>query len=207
MFRRDELDVLEDELDEVFHLHEHSHDPVAHEIEAGVIAEQEKTEDAFENKLADLLGPASLAPEAPHVCEHCKDGFPDGVSLKELVETDRDPLYAKAYAWAITVFAWSRESYWKHGMRNRDMFRVHVNAYLVPVKIAFGQAEENRDDAQAARIAGMEYELAALYLSRTRESLSNLRAMGLVREGLPQMIEEADQLAAMITERRKRFPS
>ncbi|NBS41880.1 hypothetical protein EBS80_04465 [bacterium] len=105
------------------------------------------------------------------------------------------------------MFAWSRESYWKHGMRNRDMFRVHVNAYLVPVKIAFGQAEENRDDAQAARIAGMEYELAALYLSRTRESLSNLRAMGLVREGLPQMIEEADQLAAMITERRKRFPS
>lgn len=204
LFRRDELDLLEDELDEVFHLHEHSRDPVHHSMEEGVINEQLKTEDAFERKLSDLLGPASLAPDE-HVCEHCKDGFPEGVSMRDLLVRDRDPMYAKSYAWATKVFTWSRESYWNFGMRNRDMFRVHVNAYLVPVKIAFALAEEHRDDEHASRVAGMEYELAATYLERTRESLSSLRAMGLVQEELPWMIDEADKIGVLIQERRKRL--
>lgn len=207
LFRRDELDVLEDELDEVFDLHEQSRDPVHRSMEASVIAEQTRTEDSYERKLSDLLGPASLAPEDTHVCEHCKDGFPDGVPLKDLLTRDRDPLYVRAYRWANKVFAWSRESYWKFGMRNRDMFRVHVNAYLVPVKIAFALAEENRDDEHAPRITALEYDLALTYLARTRESLGALRAMGLVHPDLPWMIEEADALAKQVSERRARFPS
>lgn len=204
LFQRDELDLLEDELDEVFHLHEHSRDPVHHSMEEGVIDEQMRTEDAFERRLSDVLGPAALAPEE-HACEHCKDGFPDGVALRDLLVRDRDPLYARAYAWATKVFVWSQESYWKFGMRNRDMFRAHVNAYLVPVKIAFALAEEHRDDEHAARVAGMEYELAEAYLERTRDSLRSLRAMGLVQDELPWMIDEANELAAQISERQSRL--
>lgn len=207
LFRRDELDVLEEELDEVFDLHETARDPVHHVMEAGVISEQVKTEDAYERKLGEVLGPESLAPDAtPHSCEHCKDGFPDGVPMRDLLIRERDPLYARAYAWAVKVFAWSRDHYWKFGMRNRDMFRVHVNAYLVPVKIAFGQAEEVRDDEHAPRVAGMEYDMALLYLSRTRESLGALRALGLKHEDMAWMIEEADRLALDLVERRKRLP-
>lgn len=206
LFRRDEIDVLEEELDEVFDLHDKSRDPVHRSAEEAVIAEQTKTEDAYERKLSDLLGPASLAPEEGHACEHCKDGgFPDNVPLKDLLVRERDPLYARAYRWANRVFAWSRESYWKFGMRNRDMFRVHVNVYLVPVKIAFALAEEHRDDEHAPRIAALEFDLALTYLSRTRESLGALRTMGLVHADLQWMIEEADALATQLSERRARF--
>lgn len=207
MFRRDEIDVLEEELDEVFDLHEQSRDPVHRAMEDGVIDEQTKTEDAYERRLSDLLGPAALAPEEPHACEHCKGGFPDGVPLTELLTRDRDPLYVRAYRWATKVFAWSRESYWKFGMRNRDMFRVHVNVYLVPVKIAFAQAEESRDDEHAPRIAGLEYDLALTYLARTRESLGALRAMGLAHAELDWMVAEADALKSQVAERRARFPT
>lgn len=208
LFRLDELDVLEDELDEIFDLHDQTEDPVNRAVEETVIDEQTRTENAYERQLSDLLGPAGLEPDKPHVCEHCKDGgFPDGVSLSELLEQDRDPIYARAYRWATRVFGWSKESYWKFGMRNRDMFRVLVNVYLVPVKIAFGLAEESRDDEHASRIAGLEYDLALTYLSRTRESLGALRAMGLTHSDLEWMTHEADAIEATVRERRARFPT
>jgi hypothetical protein len=207
VFRRDEVDALEDELDEVFDLHEASRDPVNRAMEESVIAEQTRTEDAYEHRISDVLGPAALAPDEPHECEHCRGGFPEGVPLKELLERDRDPLYARAYRWALRVFAWSRDSYWNSGLRNRDMFRVLVNAYLVPIKITFALTEEERDDEHAPRIAWLEYDLALTYLSRTRESLRALRAMGLARAELDWMVGEADALENAISERRSRFPA
>ncbi|OGL95716.1 hypothetical protein A2348_03755 [Candidatus Uhrbacteria bacterium RIFOXYB12_FULL_58_10] len=207
LFRRDELDMLEDEIDGVFDLHEQSRDPVNRTMEETVIGEQTKTEDSYERRLSDVLGPDALLEDEPHVCEHCKDGFPEGVALKDLLSKKRDPLYVRSYLWATKVFVWARESYWKQGMRNRDMFRVNVNACLVPVKIAFALAEEGHGDAHAPSIAGLEYDLALVYLARTRESLGALRTMGLAYADLVWMIEEADALAAEIKDRRSRFPS
>jgi hypothetical protein len=207
LFRRDELDLLEDELDDLFHWHEHSRSAVEKEMEEEVIVEQERTEKTYENRLTDVLGPDSMSPGEEHVCEHCRGGFPEGVPLREMLVGERDPLYARAYAWSVAVFGWARESYRHYGMRNRDMFRVYLNAYLVPVKIAFALAEEGRDDERAPLLAAMEYELALTYLGRTRESLGALRAMGLVHPDLVWMINEADQVAALLTKRLKRLDS
>lgn len=201
LFRRDELDVLEEELDEIFHLHKHESDEMQFEMEAEIISEQTKTENQFERRLTDLLGPASLASHEP-VCNHCKDGFPDGVKLSDMLVPERDPLYARAYSWAVRVFYWSRECYWVNSMRNRDMFRVHINAYLVPVKIAFAQTEHRRNDPHAKKISELEYDLALTYLRRTKESLSALTTTGVASDDLRWMIEEANEIAVEIESRK-----
>lgn len=210
LFRRDELDALEDQLDEVFDLHEQSRNQVQHALEKGVIAEQTRTEDLYEQRLADLLGPESLAAddegEDGHVCENCQGtGIPEGVPIRDLLGQRRDAIYVRAYAWSTKVFLWARDCYWEQGMRNRDMFRVNVNAYLVPVKIAFALTEEARGDEHSAAIASMEYELASTYLSRVRESLGSLRAMGLSHPDMAWMMDEADGIAVAIDERRKKL--
>jgi len=206
LFRRDEIDALEDELDEVFDLHERSDDSVNRSIEEAVIDEQERTEHAYEHKLADILGPDARDEDEPHTCEHCQGGVPDGVAFKDMLSQDRDSLYARSYRWAVEVFAWAKDGYWQVGMRNRDMFRVLLNAYLVPVKVTFALSEAARDDEYASRIAGLEYDLAICYLSRTRESLGSLRAMGLEHADLRRMIGEADALGLLLLERRAKFP-
>lgn len=209
LFRRDELDALEDQLDEVFDLHEQSRNQVQHSLEKGVIAEQTRTEDLYEQKLADLLGPESLASDDEddgHVCENCQGtGLPEGVPIRDLLGQRRDAIYVRAYAWSTKVFLWARDCYWEQGMRNRDMFRVNVNAYLVPVKIAFALTEEARGDEHSGAIAAMEYELASTYLSRVRESLGSLRAMGLSHPEMSWMMDEADGLSVAIDDRRKKL--
>ncbi len=210
LFRRDELDALEDQLDEVFDLHEQSRNQVQHSLEKGVIAEQTRTEDLYEQRLADLLGPESLASgdegEDGHACENCQGtGIPEGVPIRDLLGQRRDAIYVRAYAWSTKVFLWARDCYWEQGMRNRDMFRVNVNAYLVPVKIAFALTEEARGDEHSSAIASMEYELASTYLSRVRESLGSLRAMGMSHPDLPWMMDEADGLSVALDERRKKL--
>jgi len=209
IFRRDELDALEDQLDEVFDLHEQSRNQVQRSLEEGVISEQSRTEDLYEKRLADLLGPESLGDggnegDDGHACENCQGtGLPEGVPLRDLLGQRRDVIYVRAYAWSTKVFLWARDCYWEQGMRNRDMFRVNVNTYLVPVKIAFALVEEARGDEHSPAIASMEYELASTYLSRVRESLGSLRAMGMSHPEMGWMMDEADGIAVALDARRK----
>ncbi len=208
IFRRDELDALEDQLDEVFDLHEQSRNQVQRSLEEGVISEQSRTEDTYEKMLAELLGPESLVPgddgDDGHACDSCHGtGLPEGVPLRDLLGQRRDAIYVRAYAWSTKVFLWARDCYWEQGMRNRDMFRVNVNAYLVPVKIAFALTEEARGDAHSPAIAGMEYELASTYLGRVRESLGSLRAMGMSHPDMGWMMDEADGISVALDARRK----
>ena len=209
VFRRDELDALEDQLDEVFDLHEQSRNQVQRSLEEGVISEQSRTEDLYEKRLADLLGTESIGDGGNdggdgHACESCHGtGLPEGVPLRDLLGQRRDAMYVRAYAWSTKVFSWAHDCYWEQGMRNRDMFRVNVNTYLVPVKIAFALVEEARGDEHSPAIAAMEYELASTYLSRVRESLGSLRAMGMSHPEMGWMMDEADGIAVALDARRK----
>ncbi len=204
LFRRDEIDVLEEELDEIFHLHKHEDDGIHFDMEEEVISEQTKTEEQFERRLSEMLGPTASLAAHSHICTHCKDGFPDGVKMTEMLVPERDPLYAQAYTWAVRVFYWARDCYWMNGMRNKDMFRVQINAYLVPVKIAFAQVEHHRKDPHATKIMDLEFDLALTYLRRTRVSLGTLTTTGVASSDLEWMMEEADRIAEKVEEKKSK---
>ncbi|MBI4434604.1 hypothetical protein HY635_02195 [Candidatus Uhrbacteria bacterium] len=86
---------------------------------------------------------------------------------------DNDPVYDAAFQWACRTNRWSRRMYFDQHVRDRDLFRVFVNATLVPAKVAFAFSGGLDDDLAGLEVAAMGYRQAAIFLTRTLESLAN----------------------------------
>jgi len=214
MFRRDEIDVLEEDFNELLRGHDARARTRAYAYEADVLDEQVKTEAATEAELAKRMGPewiaaSAAAPAAGSGAACAHEDLEPGNALRDALVRDatRDPFYERTYAWAEAVFRWAGARYEDERARSRDLFRVYVNAYLVPAKIAFGQNEEAHEDAEAYEVAAREYELAATYLNRTRESLQALCATGEAGADGEAMSREADAIAHTLDHMRKRLDS
>lgn len=177
-FFRDEFDLIEEDLDAVFHSHEKlkRHGKVER-MEDEVLEEQVATEERFERDLEKALGPAALDQSPPHVHDDAA-GMEEPRSLRALLHDRpmRDPFGERAFAWARGLFRWSGAAYDVEGRKERDFFRIYVNACLVPMKISHAREDEAMGDAASAFIAAKEYELALVYATRTIESLSHLCA-------------------------------
>lgn len=203
MFRRDDIDVLEDELDALFAAHDELPDGGQFDMEEALIREQVDTEEKFESELVGLIGFPMLQKTEHHTCGPLCDDLQQDVSLRELLkhDADQDPLYRRARDWARNVAKWARERY-VHD-RTSDVYRVLINAYLVPVKIAFAQAELEREDEFSRPLAAKEYQLAGTYLVRIAESMSLCRKPGVQDRALETVLEEAGTLGSEIAHRRR----
>jgi len=212
MFRRDEIDVLEEEFDDIFRRHATAAHAKFRAIEEPVLREQMDTEEATEAELlarmgADWLSSAPGPASAGAACAH--DELASVRPLRESLRRDvtRDPFYERTYLWASRTFRWARDRYAQESERSRDLFRVYVNAFLVPAKIAFGQAEESHEEPDAREVAAKEYELAATYLDRTRESLTVIWETGGQEAEVGWIRREADEIAQALRDMRKRIES
>jgi len=213
MFRRDEIDVLEEEFDDIFHRHSTPAHAKFRAIEEPVLREQMDTEEATEADLAARMGMDWLAaaPGGPAsagaACAH--DDLASVRPLRESLRRDitRDPFYERAYLWASRTFRWARDRYANESLRTREVFRVYVNAFLVPAKIAFAQAEESHEEPDVLEVAAKEYELAATYLDRARESLTAIWESGVTGTDMAWMRRESDEIAQILRETRKRIDS
>lgn len=174
MFWRDELDLVEEEFDDIFHRHDHSTDRASFRFEEDVLREHLDTEEGSEAEIMVRVGPRPPALERTHEPHADMDALHG--SLREQLRRDvvRDPFYEAAFVWASDLFRWSGRLYERQELRTRDLFRVHVNAYLVPAKIAAAQTEETHEEHGSFELALCEYGLAATYLQRTCESLRAL---------------------------------
>lgn len=115
---------------------------------------------------------------------------------------DDDPIYDAAFRWACRTNRWSRRLYFDQRVRDRDLFRVFVNATLVPAKVAFAFPGGLDDDLAGLEVAAIGYRQAAIFLTRTLESLANCDGK---RIGRPQiahnLTDEGRELLADIESR------
>lgn len=168
LFQRDEVDVLESELDALWD--RYTKPGKERTREAAVLKEYADTEDWAETELLLRLGPAA---EHGEPCTHEEDrrrAF-EQMPLAEYLRQglQRDPLYAETIQWARGVSELARVA-----EEGPDMFRARVNALLVPVKLAFALMGESHEGRAAKETARADYELTRTYLARAAESLSRL---------------------------------
>jgi hypothetical protein len=206
VFRRDEFNVLEESYDDVLRRHDAAGRTRAFEAEEAVIREQARTEELSEAELSLRVGPGWLeAPEGP--CEVHGADESDSRPLAEQLraESERDPLYAAALRWSMGLFRWSRARYDRRRNSDPDVFRVLVNAPLVPMKVNFALCEQEHADRFAVDIAEKEYELAETYAERVLAALERLCGEGGERETSAARIADGRTLLADIRRARERL--
>lgn len=95
-------------------------------------------------------------------------------------ERKKDPLREKASQWAQRLRKVGERIYHKQKKEDPDLYRVLINVFLVPAKIAFASAGEGRStgdaelDAIDAEISLRGYNMSIIFLQRARESLQRL---------------------------------
>lgn len=136
--------------------------------------------------------------EAP--CEEC--GEVHTRTEGGAASLDDDPIYDAAFRWACRTERWSRRLYAEQRVRDRDLFRVLINATLIPAKVAFGFSGGIDQDLAGLEVAAIGYRQAAIFLTRTLESLANCYGK---RIGRPQtahhLVDEGRELLADIESR------
>ncbi|HLD17751.1 MAG TPA: hypothetical protein VJB99_01595 [Patescibacteria group bacterium] len=178
-FLWNEFDSLEETVEEIFARHGRTGSRSVRQMEREVMEEQERTEAAFHTETGedgmeewmfrfpeDSGRQDSFEPES-----WVGDPRPIRIILKDVQLSD--DLYTRSSHWASEVFLWSGRRYVHPGKKNRDLFRVYLNACLVPVTIGYARLDEEDETTDPERV-GRSYALAFSYLCRTLASLSLL---------------------------------
>lgn len=166
-FHRDEIDLLEEEIDEIFRGFHAEGSSSLSDMEDRVLQEQIQTEELFDADLSleqvtDLLF-SETQKEEDHQMFHG--------SLKEVLrqQSARDPLYEQVYLWTKRVFAFTTETYFKDGVKDEALFRAHVNVNMIPIKLAGMMTEKmSQKDSQ----------FCLIYFARTLDSLQHRAFLG-----------------------------
>lgn len=174
VFRRDEVDLLEDQIEDLYERYESPEDKRT--IEQEVFDEQLETEELFEENLKSKLAHDFLVfgSSIMNSQEHHDAPVDDELSSRYRQEAFRQPLYVHARKWALQVFTHAQKRYETQEYRTKDVFRVCANANFVPIKIALGLSEEFRDDAVGIEMALQEYQLVHIYIDRIIQSLERI---------------------------------
>ncbi|MBI2475368.1 hypothetical protein HYV69_03010 [Candidatus Uhrbacteria bacterium] len=177
MFERNEIDLLEEDLDEIYKQHAPSIRGPILKMEGRVLQEQLETEAEFEADLALRIGPEhllSLDSSDREIKTFAKE------SLKEVLRahTFRDPLYERVYLWAKHVAHYARYFYKHDKVYREDAFRALVNVKMIPIKLACVRSEFSQRDSVLGQIAKKEQRLCLTYFTRTLHALQNLTFSG-----------------------------
>lgn len=173
VFRRDEIDILEDELEDIYERYHRPGDVVS--FESSVLYEQLDTEERSDHELSTRLGfdvleppPASMVSSRDLVAPlDLLSAWQEECSLMR-----SHPLYQQAKKWATEVKPIAKRGYEEGGVYAGELFRIYANVNLVPLKIFNAMCEEMHEDEVGNEIAREEYRLALTYLGRILESMN-----------------------------------
>jgi hypothetical protein len=176
MFRRDEIDILEDELEDLYELYHQQGE--APSFESDILHEQLDTEERSDQELSGRLGFDVLEPPPDFMVSSRESSRapidPLAVWQQELSHVRAHPLYRQAKAFAALLKPGARHAYEQGGAYANEYFRIYANINLVPLKIFTAMCEELHDDILGLEIAAEEYRLALTYVERILESMSFL---------------------------------
>ncbi|MBT5808176.1 hypothetical protein HOI18_02765 [Candidatus Uhrbacteria bacterium] len=197
LFHRDEVDLLEDQIEDLYHKHQGPLTPTM-TMEQEVLSEQLQTEEHSDIDLS----------------ENFKESFVDSMKRSKpqsFGETDisspllglgahRHPLYRQARDWSVVVYDYAKERY-DDGVRTRDVFRVYANVNLVPIKLSVALLEEVGEGVMPVEIAIHEYRLANVYLKRVVDCLAHVGAQTIEDDSVNSMIRIGRKLHKIIEKR------
>lgn len=174
VFRRDEIDILEDELEDLYETFHRERDVPS--FESAILREQLDTEEQSDQALSGRLGFDVLEPPPDSVlsARESMPPPPDPISAwqQELSHVRVHPLFQKAKYWAAIVKPAARNGYEQGGAYVGECFRIYANVNLVVLKIFTALYEERYEDVVGFEIAYEEYRLALTYVGRILESMS-----------------------------------
>ncbi len=202
VFQRDEIDVLEEDLEQVYEFVEHLHLPQS-AMEMRILKEQMDTEDRVEDEFVLNVGPELLHQDhADH--DHTLEVDTRTSLLEQLKnQLERDPLYLQAYAWSDDLFVFAKNQYQTGENTSKDMFRVYLNAKMVPIKLSIGRMQDPSEDPFLFQLIQKEYDLALIYLDRTIESLNQLVVSGY--QILIPFVKRGEQLRVLLEKAIRQF--
>ncbi len=170
IFHRDELDLLEEEMDDIYRLHRAGAPDQISDMEDRVLKEQMQTEEYAELELALEIGPDYLCVR-DREGDHGHDFASDSLSQTLRAYSSRDPLYEQVYLWSQRVFRYTFKRYFSEQKKKEDFFHAHVNVNMIPIKFASAFAEKIVGDSISDRIAHSERQLCLTYFVRTLGAL------------------------------------
>jgi len=178
-FRRNEVDLLEEDVDEIYRLYGLEDVPGRKlstkdlSMEQRLIQEQMETEEFSEAEFSQNVDPMLLMqPMFPESDPALAEFQPESSMLEELLQdTKRPPFYEQVFLWSDAMFQIGKEIYEGKDLFREQAFRIYLNAKLVPIKLSVALQEELQEDPLAEVIAEKEYRLALTYLDRILESL------------------------------------
>ncbi|MBI5794252.1 hypothetical protein HZA87_04190 [Candidatus Uhrbacteria bacterium] len=175
LFHRDEVDLLEDELDDLYAAFGTDPREAPMTQEAAVLQEQRQTEELADAELTLKLSMGMLHEDrhpVPPVVESPADA--DEEEDHVLLGIRQHPLYQSARLWAALLRGLAKAGYDRDDHDRQHFFRAYANVNLIPIKIFAALCEQMHDDPLADTVAEGEYLLALTYLQRVRQSLSSV---------------------------------
>lgn len=174
MFRRDEIDLCEDELEDLYEQF-----PVLEgdsiSFESAVLSEQLETEDASDQVLSQRLG-LDLIEQLTDFANlsRAASDTPTSVPVSDqgIAQIRHHPFYQQMRRCVGIVKPCAKQAYANEGAYASEWFRVYANITIVPLKIYTGMSESTHGDQIGFEVAQEEYRLAILYLDRILESLT-----------------------------------
>lgn len=183
IFHRDEIDLLEEEMDEIYRKFDPaSGEPVLY-MEDQVLKEQIETEEQSEADLILELGPEYLLWHEHH---ECKGPITPEESMVDMLRSHshRDPFYERLYLWADRVFRFAWDRYEETELKSLEVFRVYVNVKMIPIKFVLTQTHQMSGSIMSRQIAKKERNLCFTYFQRTLESLNGSAFFGSDESGV-----------------------
>jgi hypothetical protein len=182
-FYRDEVDLLEEDLDDIYDVYDDETLPQV--MEQRVIQEQLDTEDRLEAEWSLSMNPSWLKSKPRPVVSpsvHAEHIAQESESLQMELKRDvhRPPLYEAVFMWTDAAFDMGKSLYELEIGDREAAFRMYVNAKLIPIKLASAMSGEIHDDPIALAVAQKEYRLTVIYLERVIACLASFE--GLLRD-------------------------
>ncbi len=204
VFRRDEIDILEDELEDLYEAFHRSEKRTS--FESIVLGEQLETQERSDRDLSQRLGFDVLQPPPSTLLTSRESTEAPGETFElwqqELAHIRIHPLYQEAKRWAVRVKPVAKHGYEQGGGYAGECFRVYANVNLVPLKIFTALCEELHEDVVGWEIALEEYRLALTYVERILDSLSLMSLSVEMSDWVQTSKMEAVQLAEAIVSAR-----
>ncbi|MBI5370339.1 hypothetical protein HZA85_04085 [Candidatus Uhrbacteria bacterium] len=170
IFHRDEVDLLEEEMDEIFRRHRAEPNHSGSQMEDRVLKEQTDLEEIAEAELTLQIGPEYLL--SPHDQEFETDDIVERPILNTLKEqAARDGLYQRVYLWAKDVFHFAHQAYQVSGRTDEGLFRTYLTVKMIPIKLMAISTESRIGDAISDQIAKKEFALCLTYFERALDGL------------------------------------